>query len=166
MKRILLFTFTTLLLFTLMACGGGNKGDNEAANALIIGSWAAQSPTVVTESGMTITLSDMTATYAEDHTAKGSAKMSMSGAGLPAKLVMRMATTSTWKIEGNQLKETITDVDLKMLTKIPGMPDMSGMIAQGMKDEGEVTVTILKLDKNIFEFKDTDTGMQVLMKRQ
>ena len=129
MKRILAFAFATLILVTLTACGGGKKTPEQ----LIVGSWVASEPAVMNEGGMTITMSDMSATYNKDKTAAGKGAMKMTGPGLPMALEMSMTTESTWVIEGDKLKETITNADIKMITKIPGMPDMSGMIAEQMK---------------------------------
>ncbi|MCF6219543.1 MAG: hypothetical protein L3J65_00375 [Robiginitomaculum sp.] len=161
MKRILFLAFTTFLLITLTACGG-KKGTSDN---LLVGTWVASEPTTVTESGMTITFSDMTSTYSKDNTAKASGNMSMSGAGLPVKLDMTIATESTWSVEGNTLSETITDADIKMKTNIPGMPDMGGMIAQQMKSQAG-TSTIVKLDKKTLILKEDKTGVQVTMKRK
>lgn len=162
MKRILFFALTTFLLVTLTAC---DKGKNSYED-LIVGSWVASDAAVMEESGMKITISDMTASYAKDHTATGGGKMSLSGPGLPTKLEMSMSTKTTWRIEGNLLKETITDIDLKILTKVPGMPDLSPMIEEQMKAKGEGSVTIITLDKNTFEYKEEEAGMQVTMKRK
>lgn len=161
MKRILFFVFTILLLITLAACGG-KKGDSDS---LLVGTWVAGDPTMVTESGMTITFSDMATTYSKDHTAKGAGNMSMSGAGLPIKLNMTIATESTWSIKGNKLSEKITDADIKMKTNIPGMPDMGGMIAQQMKSQVGSS-TIIKLDKDTLILKEDKTGVQITMTRK
>ena len=162
MKRILAFAFATLILVTLTACGGGKKTPEQ----LIVGSWVASEPAVMNEGGMTITMSDMSATYNKDKTAAGKGAMKMTGPGLPMALEMSMTTESTWVIEGDKLKETITNADIKMITKIPGMPDMSGMIAEQMKSQGQASVTILTLDKKNLQVKDDKTGLQINMTRK
>lgn len=161
MKRILFFTFAALLMITLAACGGKKATPEQ----LIVGDWTITEPAVMTESGMSITFSELAVTYSKDKTAKGKGKMSMSGAGLPVKLEMDISTESTWALEGDKLTETITNADVKMTTDIPGMPDMSKMMGQQMKSQS-TTSTIVTLDKKNLVIKDDKTGMQMAMKRK
>ncbi len=159
MKRYFVFVFAVITIFSLTACGG--NGDRKSKqDQLLIGTWVSTKPYVVSEQGMQITFTNMSTTYTEDHTGVGSGNLSLSGSGLPVKLKLSIATKSTWQIKNNQLIETITDADIKLKTKIPGLPDISKPIAEQMKSQ-KTSSEILKLDAQSLTLKESSTGLIV-----
>lgn len=141
-------------MLALTACGGKDKTPGQ----LIVGSWASKAPITMEESGMNISIDNMNVTYKKDHTTKFSADMSMSG--LMA-MEMSFAGTGTWAIEGDQLTETMTTVDVDMKTEVPGMPDMNKMMSEQMIAEGNTTSTIITLDKKSFVVKENDSDLLI-----
>lgn len=147
-------------MLALTACGGDKAKTPEQ---LIVGTWVSTAPIVVEESGMTISITDMAVTYKKDNTTKFNADMAMSG--LMA-MELSFSGTGTWAMEGDQLTETITAVDVDMKTEVPGMPDMNDMMSEQMIAEGKTTSTIVSLDKKTYVVKDNDSGETMTLKRK
>lgn len=161
MKRIFIFAVTTLAVLLLTACGGQKSSDE-----LIVGTWAAVAPMVISESGMQITFSDITSTYNENHTSSSSGKMTMSGDLLPQNIDMVVLVKSTWSIDGDKITETITDADIQTDTVISGAPNLGETMRQQMIAEGAKTSTIVTLDKKTLVLAETETNIEITMKRQ
>jgi|GEM_PF-2815834 len=166
MNKIISLLFTAFAMLTLTACGGDKGGDAKTPEQLIVGTWVSSEPLGMDEGGVTVTITDMTAIYKKDNTSEFSMNMAMSGAMLPQKMELDMTGAGVWSVEGTTLTETVKSVDAKMKTEIPGMPDLSPMIAEELKNKGAVTSTIITLDKNSLVLKDNDTGETMKLKRK
>ncbi len=164
MKRFLLFTLTAFALVVLIACG--NNETNTTADQLIVGKWQATAPMVMSQSGMTVTFSNLQTAYTQDKTSSSSADITLSGSMLPQTIEMSFSAQARWAIQGDQLSETITSADIQMKEKISGMPDFGAIFAQQMQTQGTSNATIITLDKNTLTVKAGGTGMQTTMKRK
>ena len=162
MKRILSIFFASFALLLLTACGGKTASTEQ----LLIGDWVAAAPIEESESGVTIKFTDMKTSYKKDNTTASSGKIAMSGAMLPQAMEMTVSTKGTWSLEGMVITQSITDADIDMLTKIPGMPDMGAMMAEGLKAEGATTSTIVSIDKKNLKIINDDTGSEIELKRK
>ncbi len=159
MKRIFIFALAMVALLIVTGCG------KKTPEQLLVGKWAASEPMVIDQGGMKMTISDMKATYKKDGTSTGSAHMKMASAMLPKPIELEMKLSSKWTLKDNVLTETATDADVKMLTKIPGMPDMGEMMKKNMKNTPKSS-TVLQLDKKTLKIKDNQSGQVFTMTRQ
>ncbi len=159
MKRIYIFALAMVALLFVTGCG------KKTPEQLIVGHWVAAEPLVMDQGGMKMTISDMQASYKKDGTSTGSAHMKMAGAMLPKPIELEMNIASKWTLKDNVLTETATDAKVKMITQIPGMPDMGKMMSENMKNKPKSS-TILQLDKTTLKIKDNESGQVFTMTRK
>jgi len=167
MKRILIFAFTTLLLIGLTACGkDSSSSEGLISESLLIGSWVAVEAPTVDQQGMKITFNNLKTTYNKNHTSSSTGQLVVSSPMLPVSMKMSLNIKATWSIKGDKLSETVTDADIKTTTRIPGVPDLGGMMAKELKSKGVGTSTILTLDKKNLVVKEDESGMIITMRKR
>ena len=161
MKQLFSLFMGVFALTILSACG--SKASPEQ---LIVGTWVAAAPIEESENGMTMKFEGMQTAFNKDKTTASSGTVSMSGPMLPQAMSMSVSTTGNWSMDGMVISQTITEADVQMTSKIPGMPDLGPVIADGMKAEGKSTSTILSIDKKNLLIRNDDSGTEIALKRK
>lgn len=158
MTRRLLTGLSAALL--LAACSSEPQTQAE----MLVGEWEQTEPTVMTQGGQSVTLSDAEITYKADGTSEGSAVMTL--AGVPDDMAgFRIVASSTYTLADGVITETITNGTVEALGTNPQAQQIATMIQGGMASTPASSSTIVTLTEDTLVLRQDETGVSTTYSR-
>ena len=158
--RLFALTALTSAAF-LTACGSGAP---KTQAELLLGEWDQVSPISITQSGLSITISDGEVEFDDDGTS--GSEMTMTIASLPeGAKAYRMEVESTYILTGNSLSETMTEGTVTPVTANAQSNDFAARFQAGMMQMPTSEATIVSLTDDTLVLRESESGAEVTYER-